>query len=335
MEARVPRDARVGAVIGINWASSSFRALRIARDGLLLDEIVGPNGIASLDRAGMVATIEQVVARWPGGEPIYAAGMIGSALGWLEVPYAQAPAGLTELTAKAVITSIGTASVVIVPGVSCIRADGSVDVLRGEEVELVGLMTSGSGAGVAVLPGAHTKWVSLGEDRIRSFLTSIAGEMFDRLTGAGLLASIIEGEAADGPAFHQGLDASGAARPGLATSLFGARARVMFGSLARRDAASYLRGLLIGAELADARTAFPTLGEGGVTIVGNHAVAGLYVAALDREGIATRRVEAREACLRGFLALDRARSAQIGSEERPEVQRRAQTEATSSGAGPD
>jgi len=137
----------------------------------------------------------------------------------------------------------------------------------------------------------------------------MSGEMFDRLTAQGLLASIVEGEAADGTAFHDGV-ASGMARQlGLGTLLFGARARVIRGELARADAASYVRGLLIGSEIADALFAYPQMTAVAVPLIGNGALSRLYASALDRFGVASILIDSREACLAGFSALHEARFA--------------------------
>lgn len=301
-------DARPGEIIGVNWGSSNFRAYRIAGDGRLIEEHSEAAGIAQLDRAGMAAMIEQLAIRWPGGAPVYASGMVGSNIGWVEVPYAEAPAGGAELAGAAAGTEIGGVGVTVVPGIACRRAfDDAPDILRGEEIELLGLMALGHADGLAALPGTHTKWVRLDRGRIVDFFTTMSGEIFDRLTGQGLLASIVEGEAADGEAFLDGVATGQAHKLGLGTLLFGARARVIRGALARGDAASYIRGLLIGAEIADALAAYPGLAQAEVPLIGNGPLSRLYASALARNGIASRFIDSREACLRGFRALHEAR----------------------------
>ena len=59
--------------------------------------------------------------------------------------------------------------------------------------------------GWVALPGTHTKWARLENGRVVDFFTSMSGEIFDRLTAKGLLASIVEGEAKEGPAFDKGV----------------------------------------------------------------------------------------------------------------------------------
>ncbi len=299
-------------IIGINWGSSNFRAYRIAPGGNVVDAIETPAGVATLDRAGMAALVAQVAARWPGVERIYAAGMIGSNIGWTDAGYAECPVSLEDLRASLTPCSIGEVAVQIVPGIACRRAnDGAPDIMRGEETELFGLLASSAYAeptphGMAALPGTHTKWVRIVDGRIVDFLTCMSGEIFDRLTAAGLLASIVEGEAREGAVFSQAVKLGFARSLGLGALLFGARARVIRGDLARADAASHLRGVLIGAEIADALTLFPAIAEGGIPLIGSSAVCQLYHAALAELGIASRSIDARDAATRGFLALDGA-----------------------------
>ncbi len=296
-------------IVGVNWGSSNFRAYRIAADGSAIDEYAAPAGVAALDRSGMAAQMDALVARWPGHGPIYASGMIGSNIGWTEVPYAAAPAGLDEMARAATPAEIGSARVRIVPGIACRRAyDGGPDILRGEEVELLGLAAIAGTDGLVGLPGTHTKWARLEGGRIADFFTSMSGEMFDRLTAQGLLASIVEGEAADGAAFRDGVAAGRARCLGLGTLLFGARARVIRGDLERADAASYIRGLLIGSEIADALAVYPDLSGATVPLVGNGPLCRLYASALASIGVTARPVDSREACLRGFRALHQARA---------------------------
>ncbi len=299
--------AEADIVVGVNWGSANFRAYLIGAEGRALDEYSAPAGVAGLDRPGMAALIAQLAERWPMERPLYASGMIGSNIGWASVPYADAPAGAAEIKAAALATTMGEVPVRILPGVSCRRHDGRPDVLRGEEIELLGLARLIGRDGIAVLPGAHTKWAWLQGERIGEFFTSMSGEMFERLTAAGLLASITEGEAKDGAAFEEGVHTGRERRLSLGTLLFGARARVMQGDLAMADATSYLRGLLIGSEIGDALHLYPELGERPVPLVGEGSLIGLYARALELSGIPSDIVDPRLACLTGFRALHEAR----------------------------
>jgi 2-dehydro-3-deoxygalactonokinase len=300
----VSRGAETSTFVGVNWGSTNFRALLIGAGGGVIDEYSAPAGVVALDRDGMAASMRDLAQRWPNSGPIYASGMIGSNVGWIEVPYAEAPAGCADLARAAVATHIGGVPLHIVPGIACRRSfDGGPDILRGEEIEMIGLAALGALDGWVALPGTHTKWARLEQGRIVDFFTSMSGEIFDRLTAKGLLASIVAGEAEDGPIFLAGVATARARQLSLPVLLFGARAQVVRGLLAKADAASYIRGLLIGSEIADALAVYPAAGKGVVPLIGNRALCRLYASALGAIGVASEVIDSREACLRGFRAL--------------------------------
>jgi 2-dehydro-3-deoxygalactonokinase len=305
---QVSRGGELDTLIGVNWGSTNFRAFLIGADGSLIDEFAAPSGVVALDRDGMAAMMDALAARWPNSGPIYASGMIGSNVGWIEVPYAEAPAGCADIVAATVATKIGGVQLHIVPGIACRRSfDGEPDILRGEEIELIGLAALRAVDGWVALPGTHTKWARLEDGHIVDFFTSMSGEIFDRLTAKGLLASIIDGEATDGPIFLKGVAAGRARQLSLGTLLFGARAQVVRGALAKSEAASYIRGVLIGSEIADALAIYPNVRAGAIPLVGNRALCLLYASALGAAGMSSELIESREVCLRGFCALHEMR----------------------------
>jgi 2-dehydro-3-deoxygalactonokinase len=295
------------SIVGINWGSSNFRAHLIAPDGTVLDTLEARAGVASLQREGMVEMADRVRARWPGSARAYAAGMIGSNVGWTDAGYVQCPAGFDRLCEELVPTRIGELALHIVPGLACVRErDDAPDIMRGEETELLGLHASGrlDDAPLVALPGTHTKWVRIEQGRVVEFMTAMSGEIYDRMTAAGLLASIVEGPGSDGDAFRDGVRTGASRTLGLGALLFGARARVIRGMLPKADASAYLRGLLIGSEIADALALFPQPRERALPLVGSPAVCALYASALDELGVASRTVASADAIARGFVEID-------------------------------
>ncbi|PZU16755.1 MAG: hypothetical protein DI589_27005, partial [Shinella sp.] len=272
-------------IIGINWGSSNFRAFLIHADGRVADTVEQPRGIVGLDRAQMEALLVQTAARWPDAAQVYACGMVGSNVGWSDAGYADCPATPQRLAARLHRTHIGPVEVAIVPGLACRRPqDDAPDIMRGEETELLGLLDAGQLPldGLVALPGTHSKWVQLQGGAVASFLTAMSGEVFDRLTAAGLLASVVDGPAEDGPAFLDGLLQGHRSGLGLGSLLFGARARVIRGELPRRDGASWLRGVLIGADRRiDQITAAGGCSAGVCPVCARHRSAG-WTGAFDR-----------------------------------------------------
>jgi len=297
------------SIVGINWGSSNFRAFHLDAGGELLDSIEQPSGVAGLDRAQMQALVAQVAARWPQAGRFYASGMVGSNIGWSDAGYVECPTTLAQLAGRLHEVRIGEVPVAIVPGLACRRAhDGAPDIMRGEETELLGLIAAGTvpGDGLVALPGTHSKWVRLEGGAVVEFMTAMSGEIFDRLTAAGLLASVVDGPAVAGAAFDAGLRAGHDSGMGLGTLLFGARARVIRGELPKAEGASYLRGLLIGAELADIRQQWPAGLGTEVPLVGAAPVCALYAHALRELGGRGVQILAHDASQRGFLALHAA-----------------------------
>lgn len=293
------------AFVGVNWGSSNFRAFLIAPDGTLIDDIALAAGVTALDRKGMIRTMASVGEAWGAGRRVYASGMIGSPVGWVEVPYIEAPASLADIANALKPATIGQVDVMLVPGVACMRVfDGAPDVLRGEEIELFGLAALRPGlSGTVALPGTHTKWANFEDGRMVDFATSMSGEIFDRLTSAGLLSSIVDGPANDGAAFLAGIDDSKPSSLGLATLLFGARARVVRGLMPKSDAASFIRGLLIGSELSDVALLQAGRPASTIPLVGNAALCVLYEAAIKHRGGLAERGDVKAAGVAGYTAL--------------------------------
>ena len=151
--------------------------------------------------------------------------------------------------------------VVLAPGLSYADEAGA-DVMRGEETEIFGV--ADSGARLIVLPGSHSKWASVEGERVVAFKTFITGELYAALrdhTIAGAFARTAPAKE-PGPAFALGVERGAAAagdktKSGPLGLLFGARALPLMGKLDPDDAGEYLSGLLIGAEIGEARRLYP------------------------------------------------------------------------------
>jgi 2-dehydro-3-deoxygalactonokinase len=165
--------------------------------------------------------------------------------------------------------------VLLVPGLSHMDAAGTPEVMRGEETQLIGMLADIGADGVACLPGSHSKWVTIANNRIAGFATYLSGEAFAALRGHTILGRMMQDGAIDPAGFDRGVARSG--DPGhLLHHLFGVRALGLFGKLSEAASASYLSGLLIGHEV---RAALPA-GGATVHLIGAGALCGLYGRAL-------------------------------------------------------
>jgi 2-dehydro-3-deoxygalactonokinase len=242
----------MGWLIGLDWGTSSLRAMLFDGEGNVHETRHRAWGIRHLPDGGFDAALASICAGWPAC-PMLAAGMVGSRQqGWREAPYVDTPADVHALAANlATLQAADERCIHIVPGVRDIAAP---DVMRGEETQVIGaleLQQHIEGTPL-VLPGTHSKWVNVSEGRITRFATLMTGELYALLRrhsilGAGL-PDVTVGERADA-SFDDGVRAaraSGAA--GVLSRLFSARALMLDGRLAAAAVPDYLSGLLIGEE---------------------------------------------------------------------------------------
>lgn len=163
----------------------------------------------------------------------------------------------------------------IVPGV-CQNSASNPDVMRGEEVQILGAMAAGSVAtdSLLCLPGTHAKWARVLDGRIMSFKTWMTGEVFGLFSRHSILAAQLEGEARCGPDFAAGVAASGRTDP--LAGLFHLRAAALLHS-GVEDGASYLSGLLIGGEV---RAGLSMMQGAEPLVIGRPDLCALYAAAI-------------------------------------------------------
>ena len=186
----------------------------------------------------------------------------------------------------------------IIPGVSFL-GENRADVMRGEEVQLLGAVAAEMAPGDALLcqPGTHCKWAWMADGRIASFRTTMTGELFSHLKKHSLLADFMTGEVVDGAAFRDGVAA--AANRTLLGDLFGARASVLTGRRDRGDVAAYVSGLLIGSDVRE-----QAVGVGAeVYLLADPALGALYSAAIEASGGTAVLVDSHDAFVAGITRL--------------------------------
>ncbi|MBI3516695.1 MAG: 2-dehydro-3-deoxygalactonokinase [Proteobacteria bacterium] len=269
-------------MIALDWGLSSFRAFRLAPDGRVVDQRSAAAGILTIAPGAFEATLIEQLGDWRDDRPIVAAGMVGSRQGWVEAPYAPCPAGAAELAAALLRHPTAQAGDVwLVPGVRW-SDDATVDVMRGEEAQIVGALAArGVADAVLCLPGTHAKWALAAGGRIVRFRTYMTGEVFAVLRQHSILGRLMRDDVDDDDTFDQGL-ARAAAPGGLLHHLFSARAAGLFARIAEPHLASYLSGLLIGDEIASALATVPA--DAPILLVGAPALCRRYARALTSAG---------------------------------------------------
>ncbi len=278
--------------IAVDWGTTNRRAYLVEDGAPSGREFEDGRGILSVERGQFEEAVRQVRDEL-GDAPMLLAGMIGSNRGWVDAPYVPCPAGLQELAGK--LVQIPEENAAIVPGVSF--SNGRSDVMRGEEVQLLGAITAGDVPSDCVVchPGTHNKWVRVRNRRIDSFRTVMTGELFNMVREGSILSELTDGEASPGDAFLKGVR-QGLTGAGITTELFEARARFLLGRLDRRDGPSFVSGLLIGEDvrigIADGRPA-------DVIVMGRPELTELYACALNEAGVEAVQIDGEGAFIAG------------------------------------
>ncbi len=293
-------------MIGIDWGTTSFRAYRL-RGRAVLDRLALPLGILNVAAVGGVAAggfpraLEDAVAPWlaDGERRILMSGMVGSRQGWVEAPYLPCPAATADLARALVPVPFGPAEVLLVPGLSAADPAGVPEVMRGEEVQILGALGADAGDRVVCLPGSHSKWARVVDGRVEGFSTHLTGEAFAALSGHTILGRLMQADAPPDPeAFRQGVLRS-ADPGGLLHHLFGVRTLGLFDRLPEAAASSFLSGLLIGHEVRAAAPASPVL------LIGAPALCALYGQAITLCGGSATPAEA-DAAAQGLALIGEA-----------------------------
>ncbi|ELX10484.1 2-dehydro-3-deoxygalactonokinase DgoK [Janthinobacterium sp. HH01] len=278
-------------ILGIDWGTSNRRAYLIDEHGACLAEHEDGQGMLAVGgREHFGAALAGLLAAMEIGPevPVIMSGMVGSASGWQEVPYLDSAVPLQQLPAHlvAVADANWAGRCRIVPGY-CYRSGAAVDVMRGEETQLLGAVALGHRNGWLVLPGTHSKWVLLRDGLIQSLSTYMTGELFAMLSAGGTLSSMMGGDASDAEGYAIGLSQAGRDEP-LSNTLFRVRAGVVSRSAPAAQAPAVVSGLLIGAEFSAASRALKQAEAGGadrITVIGSPALAARYAVAAAHFGL--------------------------------------------------
>ena len=299
------------ALIALDWGTSSARAMLVAPSGEVLARRGAGKGVSQLAPGAFEDALFDLCADWIEAHdvPILASGMVGSRQGWREAPYLAAPCGpdgcAAALTSVALTRAPGR-SIHLLPGVSITRADGTRDVMRGEEAQVWGCHQDA--AVTYVLPGTHSKWVEVdARSQISAFRTYMTGELFSLLSThsslrwqAGASSGAVQADAQFELGLRRALDYSAS----LSSLIFQARAAALFGDVAAQSVPAFLSGLLIGAEVASAlHEAKPST---GVKVIGEPQLCLLYQAALRVCAVPAEVVDASDATARCLLKVAQA-----------------------------
>ena len=282
--------------IAVDWGTTNRRAYRIDASGDCDGEFEDGKGILSVAKEGFQAAVAEIRERL-GDLPLLLAGMIGSNRGWVEASYVPCPAGIDDLVSGLAWAGEREA---IVPGVSYLD-DDRADVMRGEEVQLLGAVAAGLIPPDCLVchPGTHNKWAAVAGGKIQSFRTVMTGELFNLLREHSILSDLLQGDAEPDGAFLRGVR-RGLEGSAIQAELFSIRAGVLLGRAPREEACGYASGLLIGSDVR--------IGIGGdrpetVIVMGRPELTDLYAATIQEAGARPIELDGEQSFLAGIARI--------------------------------
>lgn len=298
-----------GELVAVDWGTSSFRLSLLDGAGRLLEQRVSGRGVGQMRQEELLPFLHGEIAKLPGRAralPVILCGMAGSNIGLQNVPYHPCPVDPQQLAASLAPLEEADLNAHIIPGLSTRTAGGELEVMRGEETQIVGWLAQASEeerqSSWLCLPGTHAKWVNIEKGEVQQFSTAITGELYALLNKHSVL---VQGEQKfSRQAFDSGVAASDE-NPDLAFNLFSTRTRVLDQRLPPSEAAAYLSGLLIGSEIR-ARFELESGAPGEdwtVHLIGDRHITELYQRALTRRDIGSRQYEGADLALSGLWQL--------------------------------
>lgn len=266
-------------LLGCDWGTSSFR-LRLFNlsEQRIIGEVLSEKGIASMHRdwqeqvaqnvsitkaelfrrylKKQVEQLSEKVSVNVDNVTILISGMASSSIGMHDITYATVPFALDG--SEAIIKRFARDNnfpheIILISGV---RSEN--DVMRGEETQLIGLLSllerTGNKAveGVLIFPGTHSKHIFVQEGQLVTFQTFMTGELFNIMCNYSILkdsvtTADVKISGKEAVSFKQGVRVSQTAS--ILNSLFTVRTNQLFDKLDRKQNGFYLSGLLIGEEI--------------------------------------------------------------------------------------
>ena len=310
---------KASKLIAVDWGTSHLRAYlcEVSTNAQLkLEQVKLASGVSKVEK-GFEHELFHCISPWLqeyGELPILLAGQIGSSIGWRETEYLPSPVTPSDIASKCLTFSAGGTEVSIVPGVSCQHTNGVRDVMRGEELQVLGWLQLDEkhkqGEHLICLPGTHTKWVKVTNGKINVFKTALTGELYDLLSNQSVLIQQ-QSKENDFESFDQGVLFTLKSSPGsFVHGLFSVRSKQLFDELTPIQAQSYLSGLLIGSDVRAALNAeeWQLKEVAEVSIIGSSHLAQSFAHAIQLAGIFANVIDEQQATLSGFGVVYQLRS---------------------------
>ena len=285
----------------VDWGTSSFRLWCCSADGKVIRRHHSSKGMFHLRTNEFAPYLDGVLSELGEGKdvPVVVCGMAGARGGWMEAPYAHAPATSGDIASKIVFAEGSKHKSAILPGVSLV-GDKRFDVMRGEETLIFGALSLEASDGIFCLPGTHSKWCRVTDGAIADWSTAMTGEIFGLLSKQSTLSDFCTetGEAIYSTAAFKEAVTEALRHPNQLTHLlFSIRSRSL---LAKGEEAQNMRarlyGLLVGCDIAGVRFDL----SDSVTLVASEQLGNAYQTALSLAGYSSVLIDTERAALAGL-----------------------------------
>jgi 2-dehydro-3-deoxygalactonokinase len=268
------------SLIAADWGTTNFRMFLYDETGLVLARHAANIGLKNLGvlsfEKALLSVLKDDFAQCE-HLPILLSGMVGSRQGWIEAPYLSCPADLKTLTESIIKAPSERLNVAIIPGVFAESpGTGLLNVMRGEETQIIGLLQTDPSDGFIVLPGTHSKWTLIRDQKIMSFSTHMTGEMYQVLKAHSILGQLMESHEDSDDIFLKGVE-RGMYNRAFLSVIFSVRTEALFNKIPPQYLSTYLSGILIGAEVI---AEVERHGHSSVRLVGEGYLVELYEKAL-------------------------------------------------------
>lgn len=296
--------------IAADWGTSNLRIWGVDASGKVVVQRSSQDGMGGLAPADFEPALLSLIGDILPSDcvtQVLICGMAGAKQGWVEAPYANVPysflvssKGNCPIKARTKDKRINAR---ILPGLS---QQKPFDVMRGEETQISGFLSNEKDFdGILCMPGTHTKWVSISENTLQNFQTTMTGEMFALISKQSVLRhSLGENTSRDSSAwdqriFNSTIEETRTSPNHAITRLFEIRAASLLSDQTSAQANSRLSGLLIGAEVNATKSLWQ---EKQVIIIGDPTLSALYECALLSFGCDTKTADYGDLSLAGLKA---------------------------------
>jgi len=303
-------------VITVDWGSTKLHAnlCQIDSDGQLT--VLGSTTGLGINKVAQQFEHElfTVISPWTeqyGPLDILMSGQIGANIGWKETQYLPCPISPKNLAKACLNFKCRDVQINIVPGVNCYIDDDYPDVMRGEELQILGWLQTNSefrkNRHLVCLPGTHTKWAVVEDGEIKIFRSAMTGELFDLLSHNSVLIQNSEKDNFDQVTFLSGVNRikGNGQTNDFYHSLFSVRTKQLLSGLTPQNACSYLSGLLIGADVRNAIESYLWDSDefDQIAIIGAEHISNCFAKALQEYNKQCTLYDANQVSIKGYQAV--------------------------------